>query len=401
MMALGARFSNNESFKAVDPRQRGEEFAARARKLLDLTNISVTTIQACILLGTICFSKSEMQSEALYYSIAVRLALILDLPHRHCDEEVERQVNLRIWCSLHMMDLWSSIGLSIPQQLDFVDGSPLPTNEETFLSLKIESRLNIDTNRRGLWSEMLILSRIWRRIHQVNTASVSGTIKPNSLIEAVDALAHELEAWASSLTPNLQENFENLEHYASIGLGNAFVALHLGYHYYHEVLFYQFLAKNDVLNNSGRSTERYQAHCEEHALAFCDLLYQCRALDRDTCQCRYVMVGHMLVITSTIYMHRLLFSENEATVSLVRQRLSQNFEILTDLQKFWAPLDVALSRLQVFHNACRKSIDESFRMDQWMLKFILEHGSSVVERALSQTSEPDTLYSWFSQTFQV
>lgn len=247
---------------------------------------------------------------------------------------------------------------------------------------------------------MVILARIWARIHQVNTASVDGRIEHGSLVELVDSLAQELETWAHSLPSYLRESRHNLEHYASLGLGNAFAALHLGYHYYHEVLFYQFLAKNDVsLHSHSNAAARYQSRCEQHALAFCDLLYQCRALDRHACQCRYVMVGHMLVVTSTVYIHRLLFSKNEATVRLVRQRLAQNFEILTELQTFWAPLDVALSRLQVFHNACTRSIDESFRMDQWMLKFILEHGRWVIERPVSQKNASDTLYTWFSETF--
>jgi hypothetical protein len=112
------------------------------------------------------------------------------------------------------------------------------------------------------------------------------------------------------------------------------------------------------------------------------------------------MVGHMLVVTSTIYIHMLLFSDDEARIKLARQRLGQNFEILTELQIFWVTLDVALSRLQVFHNACTRSIDESFRMDQWMLKFILEHGSSVMERPVLEGGSPDTLRNWFLQTFE-
>jgi hypothetical protein len=119
------------------------------------------------------------------------------------------------------------------------------------------------------------------------------------------------------------------------------------------------------------------------------------------------MVGHMLVVTSTVYIHMLLFSEDdEAKTRLARQRLAQNFEILTELQTFWVTLDVALSRLQVFHNACRRSIDESFRMDRWMLAFILEHGSSIVERPIDgfeggegEGDSPGTLRNWFLRTF--
>ncbi|KAL4863286.1 hypothetical protein BDV12DRAFT_189794 [Aspergillus spectabilis] len=397
-MALGARFSNNEIFAGIDRRQRGDKYAGRARKMLDLTDISVSTIQACILLGTVSFSDFQMRSESLYYSVAVRLALILDLPRRKCDDLVERQVNLRIWWSLYMIDIWSSMGLNLPRQLDFVENHPLPTHEEVFISLR-PGAISTDQDLPSLWGEMVILARTWTRIHHLNKASVNSLLDYQSLSVTVDSLARELRGWADALPPALQETPANLERYASLGLGNAFAALHLGYHYYNEVLFYQFLARTPDPECSYESISRYRAQCEEHALAFCNLLYRCRSTTQAHCQCLYVMIGHMLVVTSTIYTHMLLFSDEEAKVKLARQRLGQNFEILTELQMFWVTLDVALSRLQVFHNACTRSIDESFRMDQWMLTFILEHGSSVMERPIVQGDGPDTLRNWFLQTF--
>lgn len=63
--------------------------------LFDMTDISVTTIQASILLGTICFAESKTEAEALYYAVANRLAQVLNLAHRHAETETERQVNLR------------------------------------------------------------------------------------------------------------------------------------------------------------------------------------------------------------------------------------------------------------------------------------------------------------------
>jgi hypothetical protein len=60
-----------------------------------MTEISVTTIQACVLLGTISFSESNTEGEALYYAVANRLVVIMDLLHRPVADEIERQVNLR------------------------------------------------------------------------------------------------------------------------------------------------------------------------------------------------------------------------------------------------------------------------------------------------------------------
>jgi len=111
MMALGARyvtgilflnlilrsirFSTSTSLAHTEPRYRGSEFVEKAKILLNMTEISVTTIQACVLLGTISFSESKSEAEALYYAVANRLAFILDLLHRPVADEIERQVNLR------------------------------------------------------------------------------------------------------------------------------------------------------------------------------------------------------------------------------------------------------------------------------------------------------------------
>ncbi|KAF7592257.1 hypothetical protein BBP40_000459 [Aspergillus hancockii] len=377
MMALGARFSQNKIFARVERRRRGDNYAAYARCLLDLNDISVQTVQACILLGTVCFSESNTKSEALYYSIATRLACILDLPKRTCKHEIERQVNLRVWWSLYMIDIWSSMGLNLPRQLEFVETFPLPMNETTFLALS-GLRSTADARSQGLWSEMAMLTRIWAEIHQLNKATVEGRIGSRELETGTDRLSHALQSWSDGLPQNLKENQDNLERYARLGLGNAYAALHLGFHFYHEVLYYQFLG--DTGQAETESVQRYRSQCQKHAFAFCDLLYRCRALEQ--CQAQYAMVAHMLVVTSTIYIHVLLFSEEEEKIRMVRHRLVRNFEICSVLQTFWAPLDVALSRLQTFHSTCKQSIDRSFCMDGWLLKFIIEHGSSITERPL-------------------
>lgn len=63
--------------------------------LFNMSEISVTTVQASILLGTICFAESRTEAEALFYAVANRLAQILDLAHRPAASEIERQVHLR------------------------------------------------------------------------------------------------------------------------------------------------------------------------------------------------------------------------------------------------------------------------------------------------------------------
>ena len=89
------RFSNASCLLSVQRRHRGLSSARRARALFDISDISLTTVQASILLGTICFAESNTKAEALHYAVANRLAQILDLAHCPASTETEKQVNLR------------------------------------------------------------------------------------------------------------------------------------------------------------------------------------------------------------------------------------------------------------------------------------------------------------------
>jgi hypothetical protein len=308
-----------------------------------------------------------------------------------------------------MIDIWSSTGLQIPRQMQRSDHIALPMEESQFLKLSTDSTAP-SLSSSSICAEMVHLSHIWAEIHDLNNAAVGGAIQAENLQNTVKILSDKLNYWNASLQPHLTATRENLERYASIGLGSALAALHLGFHYYNEVLFYQFLAENT--DQSSESSTVYRENCKVHASRFCDLLYNCNTIPG--CECSYIMVGHMLVVTSTVYIHTLMFSAVEDQIIIARERLERNFEILTRLQSYWVKLDDSLSRLKSFHNACISSAESSFFMDRWMLSFILEHGTKVYEKlqhngvlpgirpfvSNSKSPSPDlTLHAWYSLTF--
>jgi hypothetical protein len=105
------------------------------------------------------------------------------------------------------------------------------------------------------------------------------------------------------------------------------------------------------------------------------------------------MVGHILVIASTIQIHTLLFSDNEEQISAARSRLEKNFEILSQLRTYWPTLDVSFTRLRAFHQACRDSMDESFRLDLWMLRFLSEFAEPIDDKVIGQSPD-QRVWSW-------
>lgn len=95
MTALAARFSSNELFASISPRTRGVPYAKKAAQLLDVSDVSLTSIQACVMLGACRIIEGDAPGESVYYGIACRMAQLLDLPHRQCESTLERQVNIR------------------------------------------------------------------------------------------------------------------------------------------------------------------------------------------------------------------------------------------------------------------------------------------------------------------
>jgi hypothetical protein len=89
------RFSSHELFAGTSPRTRGVKYAQKSARLLDLSDVSLTSIQACVMLGACRIIEGDAAGESVYYGIACRMAQLLDLPHRQCVNRLEREVNIR------------------------------------------------------------------------------------------------------------------------------------------------------------------------------------------------------------------------------------------------------------------------------------------------------------------
>jgi hypothetical protein len=95
VFALAARFSSHPSFANIDPKERGRPYAKECERLLDLHKTCLTTIQVCVLLGAIQVVEMDSATESVFYTIACRMAMILDLPNAPAKTRIEQEVNLR------------------------------------------------------------------------------------------------------------------------------------------------------------------------------------------------------------------------------------------------------------------------------------------------------------------
>ncbi|CAI7653967.1 unnamed protein product [Penicillium crustosum] len=215
---------------------------------------------------------------------------------------------------------------------------PLPMNEATFLAMTRNQGFTVlVTNDRAssLLAQMVLLNRILLEINDFNTKAAETTLTEEYIKITISTLSAKLSTWLINLPAHMHDTPSNLQSYASQGQGHLFVTLYLGYYHYGQMLFYRFLHE-DVRGHTSR-THFYAQQCKEHAVRLCEMIY--RSEEVPGCAVLYNMVGHVLVIASTVQIHTLLFGD-EASVVRARARLERNFCILTKLRALWPTLDV-------------------------------------------------------------
>ncbi|KAH8650183.1 hypothetical protein BX600DRAFT_442266 [Xylariales sp. PMI_506] len=389
----GIRFSTNELFIETDPRGRGEVFRKASESLLNVRDVSVTTIQACVLLGGYAAGHGHIEVENTYYTIAGRMALILDLPSQPTSSPIEQEINIRIWWTLCMVDVWSSTAVKLPRIMPSIHSVPLPMDEIPFLSLGSDFTGTLPsaqlTYGSPLLSQMIKLNRVLSQVNDFNKKCVEERLEGASLEYGIQNLSRELESWLVGLPYNMRDTPENFAWFASHGLGRIYAAVYLGYYYYGQLLYFQFLGTEAT--GATDSSHIYADRCKDHAARLCEMVY--RSFDTPGSEVLYSMVAHVLVIASTIQIHTLLFSSDEMQIRLSRLRLERNYKILLHLKPYWSSVDSAMSRLRAFHQTCMRSTETSFVLDRWLLRFLVEFASHMESEPRETDPDYEALWS--------
>ncbi|KAK8068899.1 hypothetical protein PG994_005515 [Apiospora phragmitis] len=319
IFALSSRFSANEDFTGSDPRERGERFRLASESLLSIRDVGVVNIQTFMLLGAYAAADGDTHVENLYYSLAGRMALSLNLPDLPAATLLERELNLRCL------------------------GAPL-------------------------LPEMVKLNLVLANVIDFNNRCVAERLDGVTLEASVLALSLELDGWLASLPPYMTDKPQNFHAFSDLRLGRMFAAVHLGYYHYGQLFYYQFLGA-DVVETS-KPFHQYAERCKDRAARLCELVY--RSFATPGSDVKYSAVSHILVISSTVQIHTLLFSGDETQIGLAKSRLEQNFAILLQLRTYWSSVDSAMNRLQAFHQTFLRSREASFVLDRWLLRFLVE-----------------------------
>ncbi|KAJ5101418.1 hypothetical protein NUU61_003640 [Penicillium alfredii] len=252
--------------------------------------------------------------------------------------------------------------------------------ELAFLRMTRDQKFDVDINPEtasSLLAQMVRLNRILQQINDFNVKAANSELDNATIMQNIENLSNQLDAWLEVLPTRIRDTRTNMVNFASQGLGRLFVTLYLGYYHYGQMLFYRFLHEDS--HTFIPCTRYYANKCKQHAEKLCEILYASDEVPG--CDVRYNMVGHVVVIASTVQIHSLLFAVEDANVALARTRLEKNFCILTRLRRLWPTLDICMDRLKAFHEACRSSADTSFCMDRWMVRFLVEFANPVSDQA--------------------
>lgn len=351
--SLGSRLSKRPDIRSLEPQLT---YKAKSLILADLENICLENIQTCILVANICGANGSPSSEALFFreflntnsilppphlsilisnvGIAFGMAQILRLPTLDLkDTVVVSEIKRRVWWTIFMADRWYSAGLDLPRQIKETErSSDLPMDETTFHSLPV-GQITLDSPwRPGLWAHMITLVDLFGPIQDLNRHIVQENLDDAEIDRCAYELSCRLDAWEDMLPVDTKFNTENLDQHKSRGTGGPFAALHLGFHHYSTLLYFQYLESK---GDSTTTTSAFAERCKHHASAYSALLKFSR--ENDGFQAVYPTVGHMAIVSSSVLLYTLLFGD-ETQIPSARNSLNANFEALIELEEYWPAL---------------------------------------------------------------
>ncbi|KAK2687875.1 hypothetical protein FoTM2_011925 [Fusarium oxysporum f. sp. vasinfectum] len=306
----------------------------------NLEQCCLATIQTCILVANICSANLNPEGEALYFGIAIRMAQIMRLPHLKLSENPAiTETRKRVFWTLFMADRWCSSASGLPRQIQDNDSAvDLPIDESIFQQPEFSLRGSTGSTL-GIWAYKIMLAKIFGHIQDFNRWNVVRGLCQQDFDGHVKLLAEQLDDWELNLPSHMQLSDQNIREHCSKGLGGTFIDLHLGFHHYATLLFFNYLESRRLYSHN---KPHYSQLCKSHAFRFSELLQISR--ERKGCEAIHAAVGHMAIVSSAVLVHVLLMGE-VGELEAARSGLISNFKTLLELKRFWPSLKKLVCRL--------------------------------------------------------
>jgi hypothetical protein len=255
------------------------------------------------------------------------------------DSAIEREVKVRIWWSLYLVDMWCISGQGLERHMERTTNKPpLPMDDTTFASVSIADGAQQPPNPgtepgSSLLTQLITLVPLFVPIHRLNQQLAVGGIAVHAYHSEVLHVAAALQIWLDQLPYEARMDPDNVFRQQKAGRGGSLTAMHLTYHHFAALLYFSFLAKECAPEHQHHASAAYAARCREHASSFSAILQQSRQLKH--CEVLYPNLGHMIVVASAVLIHSLLFETEVQAISSARRELNSNFDALIELSDYW------------------------------------------------------------------
>ncbi|KAL3464505.1 hypothetical protein BJX64DRAFT_91980 [Aspergillus heterothallicus] len=393
MIALVARFSTSSYFDNIHPWDRAKPWLKAAIQAFHARTelINLASLQGSILISFAAFADGDLAQEALLAAQAMCMVRMLRLPLNLSSDPIQREVEIRAFWNIWMIENWDSGRTQIPRQMTVSSGFKQPLEEEAFRDMDLNDALaqyteeNIEIlglRRCGLWSSMLAISEVHIQVMRFNDEFVQGVQSSAATRQRVREIADLLDSWLHGLPEHLRDTPNNRRRFADRGLGRTFAVQWLVYHHQSQLLYYQFLNRDAEFPEGRHDDEAavYAERCRKHAVALSQVMWDTNSVPGQECLWSPVN-GHLLVVSSSILLYTLLFDTDENSIARARTLLEQNFIMLLQFRKYWPLVENSMARLRAFHRACQlNSTQESFGVDHWMIDFLNRYDAQISDR---------------------
>ncbi|CEJ56715.1 hypothetical protein PMG11_02914 [Penicillium brasilianum] len=397
--ALSARYSHHQTLKATLPPERGKIYADEAFRLLHpkLVIPSLETVQACLLLGQFLGGEGEYRTKHIYVGIARLHAEVIRLWEIPDDlPVVAREERRRTWLTVRISYQWSATDMGTEPIAVPCSQLSLPCVDDFSFhngpAAGLQEGIGPTRPQYGLWCQMAGTLEIFDKVTcLLRQLSQRDGITFATYCSEAPLLAQQLRQWADNLPETLQYSMSNLQTLSELGLGRTFLAMHIGYHHFYQMLHFPFLdvsvAPGSTQFALGTSFFRDGAlKCKNSANVVSEIVQT--ASTRKDCELLCHLYAHITVVSSCVHLHTLLLGEDGEELTMARERLLLNFRYLMILKAYWPAVDRSAHRLRVFQNLCRDSISNPFALDNWMARFLTEPTSIIAEREDTQIAIP-------------
>ncbi|KAL9085004.1 MAG: hypothetical protein Q9159_004909 [Coniocarpon cinnabarinum] len=377
--AVSARFSTHPDLQTDPPFLRGEQWSKPSQEIA-LSVFDTPNINTLIVLVLLClhgFGCCQGGRAWMLSGMAHRMSYALRL---HKDPEydglgseqgarlsfVDREIRRRAMWACFCLDRFTSSGTERPMfagerymQLHLPVRESMYRNEiagptegldppEKLVHGKIQDGVMTDPKKNmGIAAYVIRVIALWGRINDY--MNQGGRLRgddhpPWSPRSKWNNLREQCDNFLSTLPPRLQYTQENLKTFASEGVANAFLLLHVGFHqsviFLHRfafpniAVFNQEKGEPEGFNLSGRQ------RAQESANNLSDILSE--AL-------KYRMVfpfaGYAAYVSSAVQLYD-AFNKNEDIARVSKARLTSNIQYLSRMKKHWGMLHFLTENLK-------------------------------------------------------